>query len=158
MVAIIFMIVIGVLGILMGFGLFELAADHDRTFMIWSHEWVQRFDSLYLAKADAAASLSDQPHSTLWDPWLLIVIYQTPEVGNILEAKNLKRIQAFEAELVDSPDFQQYCVISDTQPCDSSSYSLFSTGFYGVDLNDPVQITTRAALLAETDATQLFGT
>ena len=72
MVAIIFMIVIGVLGILMGFGLFELAADHDRTFMIWSHEWVQRFDSLYLAKADAAASLSDQPHSTLWDPWLLI--------------------------------------------------------------------------------------
>ena len=86
--------------------------------MIWSHEYVQQFDTLYLAKGEAAASLSSEPHSTLWDPWLLIIIYETPSGNNVLDPSILKRIQDFENDLVASEDFQQYCVGSSDINCD----------------------------------------
>jgi len=117
-----------------GLGGFNMTDDHNRNFLIWNSKQVKEWDMLELANEKVQTNYENglQPlRTTTKFDWYTSVTFECSNCETILTVDFIKQMYYAEQEIVNHPDYVNFCkaTSSSDDSCSSGAYTSFAKNF-----------------------------
>jgi len=115
-------------------GGFDMSEDHQRNFLLWNSKQVKEWDMLELANEKVQTNYANglQPlRTTTKFDWYTSVTFECSNCETILTVDLIKQMYYAEQEIVNHPDYVNFCkaTSSSDDSCSSGAYTSFAKNF-----------------------------